>query len=108
MREVVLDTETTGFDPADGHRVVDIGCVELMDHFPTGRTLQFYLNPDREMPAEAERIHGLSPQFLSDKPRFAELADELILFLGDAALVIHNAGFDMRFLNAELERAGRP
>jgi len=107
MREVVLDTETTGLDPAEGHRIIEIGCVELNDHFPTGRTYQCYLNPERDMPADAERVHGLSSAFLADKPRFAAVADELLGFLGDAPLVIHNAGFDLRFLNAELARIGR-
>lgn len=107
MREIVLDTETTGFDPASGHRIVEIGCVELADHFPTGKSFQRYLNPERDMPQEAERVHGLSGEFLKDKPRFAEIADALLEFLGDAPLVIHNAAFDVRFLNAELERIGK-
>jgi DNA polymerase III subunit epsilon len=106
MREVVLDTETTGLDPADGHRVIEIGCVELMDHFPTGRSFQRYLNPERDMPMEAERVHGITGAFLADKPRFAEIVAELMKFLGDAPLVIHNAGFDLKFLNAELSRIG--
>ena len=104
MREVVLDTETTGLDPADGHRVIEIGCIELDDHFPTGRTYQCYLNPERDMPAEAERVHGISAAFLADKPLFAAVAAELMEFLGDAPLVIHNAAFDLKFLNAELAR----
>src|SRR5665213_613486 len=104
MREIVLDTETTGFDPADGHRIVEIGCVELEDHFPTGRTLQFYLNPERLVPIETQRIHGLTDEFLADKPLFSAIVEELLEFLGDAPLVIHNAGFDLRFLNAELQR----
>ena len=108
MREIVLDTETTGFDPATGHRVVEIGCVELINHMRTGEYFHAYLNPERNMPAEAFVIHGLSDEFLKDKPRFAAVADEFIGFLGDAPLVIHNAGFDIGFLNAELERAGRP
>jgi len=106
LREIVLDTETTGFDPGDGHRIVEIGCVELNDHLPTGATYHCYLNPDRDMPAEAEKVHGLSAAFLSDKPRFADVAAEFLAFIGDAPLVIHNAGFDMRFLNAELTRIG--
>jgi DNA polymerase III subunit epsilon len=106
MREVVLDTETTGLDPAEGHRIIEIGCVELMDHFPTGRSFQRYLNPERDMPAEAERVHGITGAFLTDKPRFTEIAGELLEFLGDAPLVIHNAGFDLKFLNAELARSG--
>jgi DNA polymerase-3 subunit epsilon len=107
MREIVLDTETTGLDPNDGHRVIEIGCVELSDHFPTGRSFQRYLNPDRDMPAEAQRIHGISTEFLADKPRFAEVAEEFLEFIGDAPLVIHNASFDLKFLNAELHRHGR-
>jgi DNA polymerase III subunit epsilon len=108
MREIVLDTETTGFDPNDGHRVIEIGCVELDDHFPTGRTFQRYLNPQRDMPAEAQKVHGLSIEFLSDKPLFADVADDLLEFLGDASLVIHNASFDLKFLNWELKRVSRP
>ncbi|MGA7711776.1 MAG: DNA polymerase III subunit epsilon [Rhizomicrobium sp.] len=104
MREIVLDTETTGFEPSEGHRVVEIGCVELVDHFPTGRTFQAYLNPDRDMPAEAQRVHGISSAFLADKPRFAEVAEAFLEFIGDAPLVIHNAGFDLKFLNAELAK----
>jgi DNA polymerase-3 subunit epsilon len=104
MREIVLDTETTGFDPAEGHRIVEIGCVELEDHFPTGRTLQLYLNPQRPVPIESQRVHGLTDEFLADKPLFAAVVDELLAFLGDARLVIHNAAFDLRFLNAELKR----
>lgn len=108
MREVVCDTETTGFDPDDGHRIVEIGCVELADHFPTGRSLQIYLNPERDIPLESQRIHGLTPEFLSDKALFAHIADELLEFFGDAPLVIHNAGFDIKFINAELARLGKP
>jgi DNA polymerase-3 subunit epsilon len=107
MREVVLDTETTGLDPADGHRIIEIGCVELIDHFPTGRSYQCYLNPERDMPAEAEHVHGISRAFLADKPGFSAVAGELLEFLGDAPLVIHNAGFDLKFLNAELTRIER-
>jgi len=104
MREIVLDTETTGLDPAEGHRIIEIGCVELIDHFPSGKTWQRYLNPERDMPAEAERVHGISAAFLADKPLFSAVAAELMDFLGDAPLVIHNAGFDLKFLNAELAR----
>ena len=107
MREIVLDTETTGLDPFQGHRVVEIGCVELVNRFPTGKTFHCYLNPERDMPAEAFVVHGLSIEFLKDKPCFSEVADELIEFLGAAPLVIHNAGFDLAFLNAELSRLGR-
>jgi DNA polymerase III subunit epsilon len=104
MREIVLDTETTGFDPADGHRIVEIGCVELQDHFPTGNSYHCYLNPERDMPAEAEKVHGLSATFLADKPLFSDVAVEFLEFLGDAPLVIHNAAFDLKFLNAEFTR----
>ncbi|HEX3753894.1 MAG TPA: DNA polymerase III subunit epsilon [Rhizomicrobium sp.] len=107
MREIVFDTETTGFEPGEGHRIVEIGCVELLDHFPTGRSLQFYLNPERDIPIESQRVHGLSAEFLSDKPLFAQVADEFLTFIGDAPLVIHNAGFDIKFINAELARLGR-
>ncbi len=107
MREIVFDTETTGFEPSDGHRVVEIGLVELDDHFPTGRSLQFYLNPERDVPIESQRIHGLSAEFLSDKPLFADVVEEFLEFVGDAVLVIHNASFDMKFINAELTRVGK-
>ncbi len=108
MREIVLDTETTGLDPAQGHRLVEVGCIELLNRIPTGATFHAYLNPDREMPAEAFAIHGLSMEFLKDKPRFADVADEFLTFIGDAPLVIHNASFDHGFLMAELKRAERP
>jgi DNA polymerase-3 subunit epsilon len=106
MREIVFDTETTGFEPGDGHRIVEVGCVELLDHFPTGRTLQFYLNPERDVPIESQRVHGLSGEFLADKPLFAHVVEEFLEFLGDAPLVIHNASFDIKFINAELKRTG--
>ncbi len=102
MREIVLDTETTGFEPAEGHRLVEIGCVELMHQIPTGKTYHVYINPEREMPEDAYRVHGLSDEFLADKPVFAAVADAFLEFVGDAPLVIHNAAFDMNFLNAEL------
>lgn len=108
MREIVLDTETTGFDPDTGDRIVEIGAVELMNHLPTGRHFHVYINPERDMPPEALAVHGLSTEFLSDKPRFAEVCGDFIDFIGDARLVIHNAAFDMKFLNAELRRAGHP
>jgi len=108
MREIVLDTETTGLNPADGHRVVEIGCIELLNHVPTGRTFQKYINPERLMPAEAEAIHGLTDQFLADQPLMEEVIGDFLEFIGDDQLVIHNAEFDMRFLNAELERLDRP
>jgi DNA polymerase III subunit epsilon len=107
MREIVLDTETTGLDPLDGHRLVEIGCIELINGIPSGQTFHSYFNPERAMPAEAFAVHGLSEEFLKDKVFFAEAADELLAFLSDAPLVIHNAAFDLGFLNAELERVGR-
>jgi DNA polymerase-3 subunit epsilon len=108
MREIVFDTETTGLDPVQGDRLVEIGCIELVNRFPTGKVFHRYLNPERDMPEAAFRIHGLSADFLKDKPRFAEVAEELVLFLGDdARLVAHNAVFDLGFLNAELERVGK-
>jgi DNA polymerase-3 subunit epsilon len=106
MREIVFDTETTGFEPGDGHRIVEIGCVELVDHFPTGKSFQAYLNPERDVPIETQRIHGLSDEFLRDKPVFAAVAEEFLAFIGDAPLVIHNASFDIKFINAELARTG--
>jgi DNA polymerase III subunit epsilon len=107
MREIVLDTETTGLDPFQGHRLVEVGCVELFNRIPTGTTFHRYVNPERDMPAEAFAVHGLSAEFLKDKPCFAEVAEELIAFIGDAPLIIHNAAFDLAFLNAELERCGK-
>jgi DNA polymerase-3 subunit epsilon len=104
MREIVLDTETTGLDPFDGHRVVELGCVELLNRIPTGQSFHAYINPQRDVPQEAFAVHGLSTEFLKDKPLFAEVVDEFLTFIGDAPLVIHNAGFDHGFLNAELER----
>ncbi len=106
MREIVFDTETTGLSPADGHRLVEIGCVELVNKVETGRTFHGYFNPDRDMPAEAQAVHGLSSTFLGDKPRFGEIALELIDFLNDSPLVAHNATFDFNFLNHELGAAG--
>ena len=107
MREVVLDTETTGLDPAEGHRIIEIGCLELEGHVPTGRSWRSYLHPERDIPEEAIRIHGLSLEILGAAPVFAAIADDLLAFLGDAALVIHNAEFDLKFLNAELARLER-
>jgi len=107
MREIVFDTETTGFDPLTGDRLVEIGCVELINRIPTGESFHAYFNPERAMPASAEAVHGLGDRFLADKPRFAERVDELMDFLGDAMLVAHNARFDFGFLNAELDRCGR-
>jgi DNA polymerase III subunit epsilon len=107
MREIVFDTETTGLDPYQGHRLVEIGCVELVNRFPSGKVFHKYVNPERDMPAEAFAVHGLSAEFLKDKPFFSEICEELIEFVGDAPLVAHNANFDLGFLNAELERCGR-
>jgi DNA polymerase III subunit epsilon len=106
MREIVFDTETTGLDPLQGDRLVEIGCIELLNRFPTGKIFHCYFNPERDMPEQAFKIHGLSGTFLSDKPLFAHKVAELIEFLGDAQLVAHNAMFDLSFLHAELERAG--
>lgn len=116
MREVVIDTETTGLEPADGHRVVEIGAIELFNHVPTGRVFHSYINPEREMSADALQVHGLTTAFLLDQPVFAEVADPFLQFLnsdGDARpaparLVIHNAAFDLAFINHELRRGGRP
>ncbi|MDJ0943375.1 MAG: DNA polymerase III subunit epsilon [Kiloniellales bacterium] len=108
MREIVLDTETTGLDPGAGHRIVEIACLELVNHVETGAQFQRYIDPQRDMPEEAFQIHGLSRDFLSGFPPFAEMADEFLAFIGDATLVIHNAEFDMKFLNAELALLGRP
>jgi DNA polymerase-3 subunit epsilon len=108
MREIVFDTETTGLSPLAGDRMVEIGCVELVNRVETGRHFHAYFNPDRTMPAGAEAVHGLSDVFLADKPRFHERAGELIDFLGDCPLVAHNAGFDFGFLNHELNNCGRP
>jgi DNA polymerase-3 subunit epsilon len=107
MREIVLDTETTGLSPEHGHRVVELGCVELLNRIPTGATFHAYLNPDRDMPAEAFAVHGLSAEFLKDKPRFIEVVDDFLAFIGDAPLVAHNAGFDYGFICHELKRAAR-
>ncbi|HZG32582.1 DNA polymerase III subunit epsilon [Sphingopyxis sp. YF1] len=108
MREIIFDTETTGLDPRTGDRLVEIGCIELVDRRETGRSFHAYYNPERDMPAAAEAVHGLSIQFLSDKPLFADRIDELLEFLGDAPLIAHNAVFDFGFVNAELARAKRP
>ena len=108
MREIVLDTETTGLDPAQGDRMVEIGCLELVNHVPSGESFQRYLNPERDMPAGAFAVHGLSAEFLADKPLFADVADDFLAFVGDDPLVIHNASFDLGFIDAELSRIGRP
>jgi len=107
MREIVLDTETTGLDPKSGDRVVEIGAVELLNHIPTGRNLHLYINPERDMPAEAFAVHGLSAEFLAGHPVFAKIADQFVEFIADSRLIIHNASFDMGFLNHELETLGR-
>jgi DNA polymerase-3 subunit epsilon len=108
MREIVIDTETTGLDPNDGHRIVEIACVELMHHVPTGRKFHRYLNPGRDMPEDALAVHGLTAEFLASQPPFDAIADELATFIADDRLVIHNAEFDLAFINAELARLGRP
>lgn len=106
MREIALDTETTGFNPSEGHRIVEIGCVELHNHVPTGTVWQSYVNPERDMPDGAFQVHGLSEAFLADHPVFAEIAGGFLEFVGDAKLVIHNAAFDMGFINSELMTLG--
>ena len=108
MREVVLDTETTGLSPENGDRVVEIGCLELANHMATGKTYHCYVNPEMSMPSAAQDVHGLSDEFLSDKPLFAAVAEDFLSFVGDDPLVIHNAAFDMGFINAELRRLDRP
>ena len=106
--EIVLDTETTGLDPLGGHRLVEICCVEVINYVPTGRTFHRYVNPERDMPEEAFRVHGLSAEFLAKHPTFREQVTDFLEFIGDAPLVIHNAEFDLKFLNAELARLKRP
>src|SRR6202521_4893800 len=108
MREIVLETETTGLDPHEGHRIVEIACLELMHHVPTGRSFHRYVNPERDMPADALAVHGLEEEFLAGHPPFAAVADELAAFIGGDRLVIHNAEFDIAFINAELARLGHP
>jgi DNA polymerase III subunit epsilon len=108
MREIVLDTETTGLDPSDGHRLVEIGGIELYNCIPTGQVFHRYIDPQRDIPESAYEVHGLSREFLTGKPPFEHIAEEFLAFLGDAKIVIHNAEFDMRFLNSELQRVGRP
>ena len=107
MREIIFDTETTGLNPAGGDRMVEIGCIEVINRVETGRTFHAYFNPERPMPSEAEAVHGLSDIFLSDKPRFVEKMEELLAFIGDSPLVAHNAAFDFGFLNHELQRCAR-
>ncbi|MBR0692485.1 DNA polymerase III subunit epsilon [Bradyrhizobium lablabi] len=108
MREIVLDTETTGLDPLRGDRLVEIGCIEIFNRMPTGQTYHVYINPERDMPAEAFAVHGLSTEFLASKPLFSEVVDEFLAFIADTPLVIHNASFDVSFINAELDRIKRP
>jgi DNA polymerase III subunit epsilon len=108
LREVVVDTETTGLDFANGDRVIEIGCVEIVNRIPTGREFHRYLNPDRDVQEDALAVHGLSRDFLKDKPLFQDIADEWLAFLGDAPIVMHNASFDIGFLNAELQRVPKP
>ncbi len=108
MREVVLDTETTGLDPRSGHRIVEIGCVELVNHMATGKHFHKYLNPERDIPEQASAIHGLTEEFLSDKPLFADIAEEFQAFIGDSTLVIHNAEFDLGYINIEREKIRQP
>ncbi len=105
-REIVLDTETTGFEPSEGHKMVEIGCVELINHIPSGEIFHVYLNPERDVPEDAARIHGLTTEFLADKPVFTEKVGEFLDFIGNDKMVIHNAEFDMKFINAELKGAG--
>ena len=107
MREIIFDTETTGLDPRSGDRIVEFGAVELVDRFPTGRSFHVYINPERDMPAAAEKVHGLSAAFLADKPVFKDVVDDMMRFVGDAMLVAHNASFDLAFLNTELKAAKR-
>jgi DNA polymerase-3 subunit epsilon len=107
MREIILDTETTGLDPALGHRIVEIGGIELMHHVPTGRHYHQYLNPERDIPADAFAVHGLNMEFLRNKPQFAEIVESFLEFVGEAKLVFHNAAFDVAFINAELGHSGR-
>ena len=108
MREIVFDTETTGLDPREGHKVVEIGCVELFNHLPTGNDKQWYINPERDMPEEAFNIHGLSEEFLREHPPFGEIAQDFLDYIGEAKLIAHNAMFDLKFINAELVGAGAP
>jgi DNA polymerase-3 subunit epsilon len=108
MREIVLDTETTGVAPEEGHRLIEIGCVELINHVPTGRTLQIYLNPERSIPADATAIHGITDSFVRDKPVFSQIYHDFLEFIDESILIIHNAEFDLKFLNAELRKVGHP
>ena len=108
MIEIVFDTETTGFDPEAGDKIIEIGCVELENHLPTGRHLQIYINPERDIPAEATAVHGITDEFVADKPVFSQVYSEFMDFVGDGKLIAHNAEFDMRFINHELGLVGHP
>ncbi|HKW53966.1 MAG TPA: DNA polymerase III subunit epsilon [Stellaceae bacterium] len=108
MREIVLDTETTGLEPSEGHRIIEVACVELFNHLPTGRAFHRYVNPERDISAEAEEVHGLTAEFLSKHPPFAAVVDEMLAFIGGGRLIIHNAEFDLKFLAAEFKRLDRP
>jgi len=108
MREIVLDTETTGLDPSDGHRIIELCCLELDNHLPTGRVYQTLIQPERDIPEDSVRVHGITAEKLADAPVFAKIADDLLRFIGDSRLVIHNAEFDLKFLNAEFSRLGKP
>src|SRR6478672_8235468 len=108
MREIVLDTETTGLDPTDGHRIIELCCLELDNHLPTGRVYHTLIQPERDIPEDSVRVHGLTAEKLADAPVFAKIADDLLHFIGDSRLVIHNAEFDLKFLNAEFSRLGKP
>jgi DNA polymerase-3 subunit epsilon len=108
MRQIILDTETTGLEPAQGHRIVEIGCIEIVNRMVTGNTMHVYLNPDRDSDPEALAVHGLTTEFLADKPRFEDVAGDLVRFLDGSEVIIHNAAFDTKFINAELARLGRP
>ena len=108
MREIVLDTETTGLDPAEGHRIIEIGCVELVNTMPTGRVYQTYINPERDVPEAASAVSGIKTDFLKPFPVFSKIVDEFLAFIGEDKLVIHNASFDLKFLNSELERLSHP
>jgi DNA polymerase-3 subunit epsilon len=107
MREIVLDTETTGLEPSEGHRIIEVACVELFNHLPTGRVFHRYINPERDISAEAEEVHGLTAEFLATHPPFGAVIDELLAFIGSDRLIIHNAEFDLKFINAELKRLSR-
>ncbi len=108
LREIIFDTETTGFDPSDGHKLIEIGCIELIDHMPTGNTYHQYINPERDVPIEAVNVHGLTEDFLKDKPLFSQVIDDFRTFVGDDILIAHNAEFDMNFLNYQLKHGGFP